>query len=189
MKCKNCGTEHNDGSKFCTVCGEPLVKTIDNKYKWIILGIGIAFFVVLLCFFVWSVFINDNENNNKEVVMSEALSETHEVSGYEATERQSADTDYYIHPQYDNYIIEGSDVRYIDYSELMYLSDYELMLARNEIYARNGRIFNDPEVRNYFMQQSWYNGTIAPEDFREDMLNEVEKSNIETIKEEEKYRK
>lgn len=41
-------------------------------------------------------------------------------------------------------------------SELRNLDCRSLWILRNTIYARYGRIFSDPEVRNYFNQQAWY---------------------------------
>lgn len=41
-------------------------------------------------------------------------------------------------------------------SDLAPLSARELTLARNAIYARHGRRFNDARLRDYFRQQPWY---------------------------------
>ena len=57
----------------------------------------------------------------------------------------------------------------------------ECKIARNEIYARYGRIFKDEQLQGYFNTCDWYNGTIASEQFSENMLNEIEKANIQTI--------
>lgn len=54
-------------------------------------------------------------------------------------------------------------------------------IARNEIYARHGRLFNDENLQEYFNQCSWYEGTIQPDDFSQDMLNEVELANLQII--------
>lgn len=80
-----------------------------------------------------------------------------------------------------DYIIEGSDSRYISTSELEGLSAEELSYARNEIYARHGRKFKDEGLQNYFNSKDWYVGTIAPDDFSEGMLNDYEIKNAETI--------
>ena len=84
--------------------------------------------------------------------------------------------------------MENSDIEYISEAVIRNLSDWELVLARNEIYARNGRIFNDKDIRDYFMSQDWYEGNILPDDFTEDMLNEIEKTNVERIVAEEERR-
>ena len=57
----------------------------------------------------------------------------------------------------------------------------ECKIARNEIYARYGRIFKDEQLQGYFNTCDWYNGTIAPEQFSESTLNEIEKANIQMI--------
>ena len=82
----------------------------------------------------------------------------------------------------DNYILPDSSKRILADSEVSGLTKSELRLARNEIFARHGRMFDDQELQDYFNSKSWYRGTIRPEDFSESMLSETEKANIETIK-------
>lgn len=64
-----------------------------------------------------------------------------------------------------SYLLPESDSRYYTYEELNALDDASLQLAINEIYARHGRIFESESIREYFENKTWYNGTIAPEDF------------------------
>lgn len=80
------------------------------------------------------------------------------------------------------YILPDSDKGYYMYDNVCELTQRELMLARNEIYARHGRKFNDPEIQAYFDSKSWYHGYIEPEDFPDGVLNEYEEANIELIK-------
>lgn len=87
------------------------------------------------------------------------------------------------------YIFPESDIYEIYESELEDLSSWELRLARNEILARYGRKFSDQELQEYFNSCSWYEGTIDPEDFDINVLNEIEKNNIDLIKNEESTRK
>ena len=47
-----------------------------------------------------------------------------------------------------------------------------LVLAKNEIYARHGRMFLDREIYKYFLTRMWYEPTYAPEEFDESCLNE-----------------
>lgn len=61
----------------------------------------------------------------------------------------------------------------------------ECKIARNEIYARHGRLFNDEQLQGYFNTCSWYEGKTTPEDFSDAVLNEVEKSNLQIITEHE----
>ena len=41
-------------------------------------------------------------------------------------------------------------------SEVSGLSDWQLLIARNEIYARHGLGFKDESLREYFQSKSWY---------------------------------
>ena len=50
--------------------------------------------------------------------------------------------------------------------------------AKNEIYARRGRIFDSQELNDYFYSKPWYYGRILPEDFSSDVFNKYELANI-----------
>ena len=80
------------------------------------------------------------------------------------------------------YIIPDSDSRYLSADELAAYSKDQLRLARNEIYARHGRRFSDEALQAYFDSCSWYRGTVAPENFDVNVLNDYEKENLLTIK-------
>lgn len=84
-----------------------------------------------------------------------------------------------------DYIIPDSSSRYITEEDLAGLSDYEILLARNEIYARHGRIFVNEELDSYFRSKSWYQPTVSGSDFTEEyaasVFNEFERANIDTI--------
>lgn len=84
------------------------------------------------------------------------------------------------------YIFAQSSSEYLSRSDLEGLTKQELSYARNEIYARKGRRFQDESLQSYFNSKEWYSGTIAPEDFTESMLNKYEKANTELILEYEK---
>lgn len=79
------------------------------------------------------------------------------------------------------YIFPESHFQYLKKWELEGLSKEELKIARNEIYARHGRMFQDDSLQAYFNSCSWYTPSIAPEDFKESMLNEVEIANRDLI--------
>ena len=82
-----------------------------------------------------------------------------------------------------DYVLANSNREVISYDTLNALTDAQLRLARNEIYARHGRRFQDASLQAYFDSKSWYKGTIAPEDFDASVLSNVEITNIERIKE------
>ena len=79
------------------------------------------------------------------------------------------------------YILPDSSTKYLSNADLQGLSWEELCLARNEIFARHGRIFKTPEIAQYFSEKSWYEGTIAPERFNDSVLSAIEKANVQLI--------
>lgn len=79
------------------------------------------------------------------------------------------------------YVLPESSSRTYSNAELEEMSDYELYLARNEIFARHGRIFKNSDLQEYFGSKSWYDPRYTPEEFSESMLNANEKANIERM--------
>lgn len=86
------------------------------------------------------------------------------------------------------YILPESDSRIITKSELDGLTKEEIRLARNEIYARHGRKFDDEELQAYFEKFDWYHPMIEPEDFDESVFNYYETENRRFIVQYEKER-
>ena len=80
-----------------------------------------------------------------------------------------------------HYVIPGSDSRYLTETELADLSDRDLMLARNEIFARHGFIFSTDWLQGYFLTQSWYKGTATAAQFDADVFNAFERANVDLI--------
>lgn len=84
---------------------------------------------------------------------------------------------------YNDYVLPGSNSSVYSYDVLRGLSAWELRVARNEIYARHGRMFNDADLQAHFNSKSWYNGTIPADQFNADVLNATELENIKRIQE------
>ena len=61
------------------------------------------------------------------------------------------------------------------------MSAEECKIARNEIYARHGRKFNDQNLQAYFNARAWYEGTVEPDDFKESVLSDIENANRDLI--------
>ena len=80
-----------------------------------------------------------------------------------------------------DYIISDSDTRLLQENELLNMTPLQLKLARNEIYARYGRKFNDSVLQEYFSSKPWYIPRIEANQFTDNMLNTVEKVNVKTI--------
>ena len=81
-----------------------------------------------------------------------------------------------------SYMIPDSSTRYLSRAELERFSKYDLRIARNEIYARHGRKFADSALSNYFNSKAWYTPSVDADKFNDDVLNKVERTNIELIK-------
>lgn len=74
-----------------------------------------------------------------------------------------------------------TDMKY--YSEEDFADEPPLVihLAKNEIYARRGYIFKDPELYNYFMGCIWYEPLYPGEEFDPSVFNEYEQKNLELL--------
>lgn len=137
------------------------------------------------------------ENHNEDGYGEETYGSMEEDIGnddYENMEEDVGEDDYasmeedaggddYEDEMITEYILPYSSEEYLSEYDVENLSGEECRIARNEIYARHGRRFNDEQLQAYFDACSWYEGTIDPEDFSDDMLNEVEKANLEMIAE------
>ena len=82
----------------------------------------------------------------------------------------------------EQYVLPLSNVMYLERSDLEGLSAEELRIARNEIYARRGRIFGDKGLNEYFNGCEWYIGTISADEFVDSIFNEYEIANRDLIK-------
>ena len=85
------------------------------------------------------------------------------------------------------FVLPNSDTEVLSREDLRSLSQEELRIARNEIYARHGRKFQDEELQRYFESCDWYEGTYEPGDFPEDLLSQVEMDNRDLITEYEEF--
>jgi len=80
-----------------------------------------------------------------------------------------------------DYILPYSSTRELTDSDLRNLTKDELRLARNEIYARYGRVFRDEALQKYFDSKSWYKNLRKLPLGTEPVLTKLERSNIELI--------
>lgn len=82
----------------------------------------------------------------------------------------------------DYYILPTSSYAYLTEYDLYGLSSEELRLARNEIYARHGRVFKDEDLQEYFNHMRWYQELPKKKEVSDYELNDYEKENIQLIK-------
>lgn len=86
-----------------------------------------------------------------------------------------------LHSHADEYMIPTSSIFKLDPAALAGLSDNVLWIARNEIYARHGRQFDNWYLQQYFNRCTWYEGEISPGEFQENVLNQIEKDNLQLL--------
>lgn len=85
----------------------------------------------------------------------------------------------------EDYILPESNKRLLTEEDLKELSSEQLRLARNEIFARHGRIFGSSDLQDYFESKPWYKGTKDSDQFQDSVLSEIESKNVEFILEHE----
>lgn len=78
-------------------------------------------------------------------------------------------------------ILPESSSRYLQNSDVQYLSQDELQTAINEIYARHGYIFETKEIYDYFCQFDWYHPTTPKSSFNFNEFSDLERKNIELL--------
>ena len=76
------------------------------------------------------------------------------------------------------YILPDSDSRKLKKSDLAGMTAQQLSYAKNEIYARHGRVFKSSELQDYFNQKDWYEKN---DDFKDEDLSKKEAENTEFI--------
>ena len=112
----------------------------------------------------------------KELDLKEKELQQQKERSEQPQQRQESNTDYY-RGGYGRFP-EGSD-RYLNTSELYRLSQWDLKVMRNEIFARHGYIFQTQEMRDYFLKQRWYEPRYNDVN---NMLSKIEKENVDLIK-------
>lgn len=80
-----------------------------------------------------------------------------------------------------DYVLPGTEYYQVTSGILDDLTPEQLRIARNEIYAKHGKIFDDSQLQAYFESKSWYQGTVPSEEFSDSVLSEQEKRNAELI--------
>ena len=121
----------------------------------------------------------------EETVMEETEEDiVAEVSEPESLEENltepegTVDTD---NPYQDSILLWKSFDTPLTNEDFMGLSQEELRIARNEIYAAYGRIFTSQDLIDYFNSKPWYQGTTPADQFDDSVLTQVQKDNIEMI--------
>lgn len=84
-------------------------------------------------------------------------------------------------PSAGGYILPDSAARLLKRADVADLTWEQCCLARNEIFARHGRIFQTPQIAAYFEAQSWYHGTVPGASFDNNSLTPTERANADFL--------
>lgn len=185
MFCNQCGTHIPDGSLSCANCGAPVVKaqpvppvpeqTPKKKFRVgliILLIMGGSILLLLLAIVVLLVagFLFKYQLPAKKF--------EGEISYIEPADGILQDNTYDdVYYRYGGFVLPGSDSNYLCYWDIDGMTEEELTIAEQEIYARHGMAFADSELQAYFMAQDWYapgSGDFTP--------NAYEQANLELLR-------
>lgn len=83
-------------------------------------------------------------------------------------------------PVANNQYLFQTDTRYYTVEDFADCTKEELRLAKNEIYARHGYVFEDKELKAYFLEQMWYVPRLY-DGFDENLLNDCERENLKIL--------
>ena len=114
--------------------------------------------------------VTEKQTTRASEKQTEKITEKQTEAVEDPTKQTQAQSGSYILPQSSERLLTDSDVDGMSYEELQ--------MAINEIYARHGRKFSSQSVQNYFDGQSWYQGTVEPDDFSDSVFSQIESQNV-----------
>ena len=126
---------------------------------------------------------SEEETDPEEVTEEEPAVE--EETSEEVPEEETPEEETKPSVSETEWFFPDSAERLLTDADIVGMSKAELQIARNEIYARHGRRFNNPDLQAWFDSCSWYEGTIAPSAFDESVLSQTELANVYFLKEKE----
>lgn len=104
-----------------------------------------------------------------------------EINDYWENSRGVRDISYLLEPLFE------TDRKYYTKEEFEDEPMLVIHLAKNEIYARHGYIFQNKDLYNYFIGCLWYSPTCSSKDFDDSVFNEYEKANLKILDELDTY--
>lgn len=118
----------------------------------------------------------EETESEEETTENETTEETDEEAAEDEVSFENLEGDDAV-----QYFILNSDTIYFTEDDLEGWTADMCRKARNGIYARHGRLFDDEELQAYFDSCDWYEGTVDPDDFDESVFNDYEKANRDLI--------
>ncbi len=134
--------------------------------------------------------VTDEEEIDEESALSSDIAESSESITESSTEVvpqkvETKETESSIQETIEidpvEYFILNCDKEYFTKEDLSVFDADMCRIARNGIYARLGRKFQDETLSDYFLKYDWYSPTIDSEDFSENLLNEYQIANRDLL--------
>ena len=191
MYCKYCGKAISDGSRVCAYCGEniaPAPTKQEEDYQpepqkknssistVVIFLVGLVIALILTIVVIVMVSQSSGEPNAEKPGKNPTAGAAEEQT--EADIGLPADNAYFdVFKQYESYVLQGSNNTYKCYSDIANMTDEELTIAEQEIHARHGKKFSDPDLKAYFEARTWYtpaSGSYTPNDYEQANLDLIQ---------------
>lgn len=179
--CPNCGVFIDTDSRFCKHCAFDLVSFTPSlqtagipqqegnfRFVPIILGIAvvIVFAIAAFGFYLYKTRAMRSEQSNVGNQNRESATPTPSRASSTMSSRAL---------RAEAKIVSGERLAE---SDLAGLTAFEFRILRNANFARHGRQFDSPELREYFSSRSWY----RPNDnYADSMLDETDRANVAAI--------
>ena len=120
------------------------------------------------------------DESNDEPVFDEYDNEPEETAPTE----DDKDTQDPIFAGHDGDVFPQSSDRLLSEGDVRALTDYELRIAINEIYARNHYQFQNADMRQYFSSKYWYTGLYPNQEDVRAKFNSTEEANVKLMEKE-----
>lgn len=124
----------------------------------------------------------DDSLMDSQEVVANSSTQQHLFNGYQeegSVGSYQANSDYYdkvqndfyeedhYEDEYEEYIFPNSDSEYLSKQDIKGMTLEEINLAKNELYARHGRMFLREDLQEYFDNCAWYVPQYTPEEWEE----------------------
>lgn len=199
MKCPKCGSYVPEENTFCTSCGyrvrtqQPREKKQQREREaeelprrprqraaggvnWQSVIIGVLITAVLMLGLYAILGGRSGRSGQAPATIAQPTQQTNTDTSSPTPEPTPTPT-----PESAAYLLPTSSTEYLSESDISGLTWEQLCLARNEIFARHGRMFNTPQIKAYFEAKDWYQPSIPADRFDNNSLSAVEKANVQLI--------
>ncbi len=195
ITCVKCGAKLTPDTLFCGICGEPVNRgggmpnpapQPAQKPKALFIVCICAAFVALAAIVATTAYVimardAAQVNSTASNTGTSAGTSQQQPAGNIATLAPVAAPTAQPTVNYSGEYLFPSDSVYIQDADLAGKSQNEVRLILNEIYARNGYIFNTDYYRQYFSTKSWYVPITSSQEECERRFNSIERANKEFI--------